>query len=580
MAKKVIDLTIRLKDGVTGTLNKIGASVRNLGSGFKSLVRVGVKAFAALAAAAGSLGYTIKKAFDFETAKVQLKSLLGSMGAATKRFAELKKFSAETPFQLPDILKASRLLTVFSEGALGSAESLRSIGDSAAVAGQGISDVAFWVGRAYSMIKGGKPFGEAAMRLQEMGILTSKGRSEIEALTASGADFETVWARLQKELGRFDGGMRDLSQTGNGLISTLKDNWTIAVATFGEEFTKLAKEGLTDAINTIKRLTTDGTITAWAQQAKAGLEAVVQTIKIITSGDKAARGRVVGALSNVITASFMDGAVKAGNLLLKYAPIIGGVIGSALMGAIKGDERDKVTKGQLESIQKQSVQEVGTGLSIGDIRKRSSRRDELIKIQERKNREARFEKEGIETKKGFGMLGENSKKAMASLLEVLEKEGEKLNEGASSAFKDVTKEAVSGSSTFGGASSPAASAAATPKKANAGFIALAKRIENINEDRGLLRKISAEEAVKSVAKWEREGQRAGIEGLGAEAEAAMVAGTGPGVGLDMQMRELMKLQQTGEQTMGGGKEKNPVKETNELLEVQNKMLEERLGGVE
>jgi len=283
MAKKVVEIIFKIKDRISPSLSRIRSGLAGARTALGALAKAGAAAFAALSAGAIALGAAVKKAFDFETSKVQLKALLGTVQAANQRFSELREFSAKTPFQLPDILKASRLMTVFSEGVLGGAKSLQTIGDAAAVAGQGISDVSFWVGRAYSMIQGGKPFGEAAMRLQEMGILTARGREDMENLQKSGASAQVVFARLTQEMERFRGGMTDLSQTGNGLISTLKDNWTIAVATFGEAFADAAKEGLQTAIDKIQELIESGDIERWAQNSADKIDELTASIKRLVS---------------------------------------------------------------------------------------------------------------------------------------------------------------------------------------------------------------------------------------------------------------------------------------------------------
>lgn len=302
---------------------------------FRGLTKVALVSFGAIASVCVGLSATIKKSFNFETATVQFKSLLGSMNSARLRFMELKKFSGETPFQLPEILQASRLLTVFSGGLLGAAKLLKPIGDAAAVAGRGIDEVAFWVGRAYSMLKGGKPFGEAAMRLREMGVLTARGRSEIEALVAAGAPLEKTFGRLEQELERFSGGMGDLSITGNGLISTMKDNWTIAVATFGEEFKNLAKGGLKLAIEKIQQLVRDGTIQEWADRAKEALAAVVETISLLSKGGES-RSQVLQALGEVVRAAFDEAATSAVQILSKALPRLGYALGEYIQKGATG----------------------------------------------------------------------------------------------------------------------------------------------------------------------------------------------------------------------------------------------------
>jgi hypothetical protein len=73
------------------------------------------------------------------------------------------------------------------------------------------------------MIQSGKPFGEAAMRLQELAILSPKAREKMEDLQKTGATAAEVFGALQTELGKFNGAMLKQSETFGGLSSTLSD---------------------------------------------------------------------------------------------------------------------------------------------------------------------------------------------------------------------------------------------------------------------------------------------------------------------------------------------------------------------
>jgi hypothetical protein len=328
MARKVVNLTIRLKDGVSSVLGRIRRGVGGLIKNIFSLQ----SALSGLALASPfiALGRAIKKAFNFETARIQLKVLLGSMDAAKKRFKELQQFSAQTPFQLPDIIKASRLLSVFSENMMGGAESLKLVGDAAASVNQTIGDVAFWFGRAYSLIQAGKPFGEAALRLQEMGILSAKGTIEIQKLQEAGAGADKIFEALTKEFKKFNGGMEELSQTGNGLISTLKDNWTLAVSTFGDAFMDVAKGGLRTMIDALKELREDGTIQKWAESAREAFDYLAAGVKILATGAGDGRRAFASAVGGVIVAAFKDGVALIGTALAfvfgKGASILGNTL--------------------------------------------------------------------------------------------------------------------------------------------------------------------------------------------------------------------------------------------------------------
>ena len=222
-----------------------------------------------------------------------------SMTLAKERMAELARFAADTPFELNEIVKSSRTLHVFSDGAMGATESLKLVGDAASAIGQPIEELSFWVGRAYSMIKGGKPFGEAAMRLQEMGAITPQVRSEMEKLQASGASNIEVWRVLENRLKEFDGGMVTLSKTGDGLTATLKDTWTQSVREFGEAFSDSAKGGISKMIEALDSLNKSGAVASWG---KATADAINGVVNAFSALKNSYFGEIVGgALAQTFT---------------------------------------------------------------------------------------------------------------------------------------------------------------------------------------------------------------------------------------------------------------------------------------
>ena len=217
------DLTFRImaknlvKAGVDGAVKAIGGLraqfSRTLAGGLDFMGKLGLagmglsQVFHVVAKGAHALWGALEKSFQFERYAVQFEVLLGSVDKAKAHIADLAKFAAATPFEMPEIADASRQLMVLTGGVMGGAASLRLVGDAASVAGVSISEVAMWVGRAYDAIKAGKPFGHAAMRLQEMGILTAEARNKMEDLQAAGASAADTYAVLQDALGRYAGGM-------------------------------------------------------------------------------------------------------------------------------------------------------------------------------------------------------------------------------------------------------------------------------------------------------------------------------------------------------------------------------------
>lgn len=287
----VVSFTLRCVDRATKVITSIGGAIGKLAKGIWGLgANLGgwVQSFQAAAGTIqgvfSRLWGAIKESFKFESLTTQFKTLLGSTEEAKRRMASLAEFAEVTPFNLEEVVKASRTLTVMSDNALGTEYSLRLVGDAAAATGASFEEVAFWVGRAYAMIKGGQPFGEAALRLQELGILTPAVRTEMEALQASGAKNSEVWEAFAARLEEFGGAMEDLSQTGDGLTSTLEDTWTAAVREFGDAFQDAAKESIGFLITLLGKLKADGTIKEWAQAALKALTPVKDLVTAVLGG--------------------------------------------------------------------------------------------------------------------------------------------------------------------------------------------------------------------------------------------------------------------------------------------------------
>jgi len=275
MGNKVLEFIIRAKDAtgtglkqaqasIQGMANKASAGLKNLAGSMLGMVGATTVVGAAVAGFAAS----IKAAFEFERYETQFKVLFGSLAKAKTHIADLQAFAAATPFEFGEIANASKTLHVMTNGVMGTAGSLKLVGDAAAATGATIGELSMWVGRAYGAIKGGLPFGEAAQRLMELGVLTPDVRAEMEKLQASGASNIEVWTLLETRLTSFKGGMEELSKTGEGLVSTLKDNWNLALAEFGKTFMDVAKDGIGGLSDKLQKLKDDGSIAEWAAKTK------------------------------------------------------------------------------------------------------------------------------------------------------------------------------------------------------------------------------------------------------------------------------------------------------------------------
>ncbi|BET67211.1 hypothetical protein ASA1KI_21290 [Opitutales bacterium ASA1] len=188
---------------------------------------------------------------DFETSFI---TLLGSAEAARDRMAELAQFGHETPFDLPEVVAASRVLETLTRGALSTGEGLRMVGDIAANTGQPFAEIAMWVGRLYDGLQNGRPVGEALMRLQELGIVTGDVRARIEGLQQAGKRGDEVWSVAANAFGRFAGEMERRSGTFNGMMSNLRDGIDEVWRAFGAPVADALKPLLADAMALMEQL--------------------------------------------------------------------------------------------------------------------------------------------------------------------------------------------------------------------------------------------------------------------------------------------------------------------------------------
>ena len=193
-------------------------------------------------AAVGTLA--LRQAAKFERLRVTLNTLTGSADAGAKSFERLVQFSAETPLQLEELTRVNNMLMGFGQSTDDAFKSLKMLGDVSAITGGNLTGIAVAFGQAAAegrvmtrdlrqFINNGVPI--LQLLSEEMGVaegkimdLASEGKLTFDILNTS---FE----KATSEGGRFNNGLKILSQTLEGLFSTLKDNINIALAELGQE---------------------------------------------------------------------------------------------------------------------------------------------------------------------------------------------------------------------------------------------------------------------------------------------------------------------------------------------------------
>ena len=288
-------LTIKLNltpEGFIKGLNRADKGLKGFSSRAKSRsqalnapLAVATAQFGAIALAMRGL---IKSAANMESVTTQFETLTGSVSVAKRTLQDLLEFSSTTPFQFEQVAKAGQVLLAFGIKAENVRTRLQQIGDVAAASGAPISDLA----RIFGQVSGaGKLTGERLNQLIEKGIaigpaiknaLTDMGKGALAStksiieLTAAGEItfevFDKAFKSMSQEGGTAFEGMIKQSTTLNGLISTVKDNFSIFAIALGNEFLPQMKAVAIEVIGFLQKLIKD----------KALQENVVRVLKVVS----------------------------------------------------------------------------------------------------------------------------------------------------------------------------------------------------------------------------------------------------------------------------------------------------------
>lgn len=253
---EILQYALKILDESGPVLEKFKKNATGAGDGIGGKFLSLAGPIAATVGAIAGIGIALKKSLDsageMEKFTTQFSVLLGSTGEAKQRMQELAQFAAKTPFELPEVAQASKTLQTLTKGALSTGEGLTLVGDAAAGAGVPFSDMSVTIGRLYSGLQSGRPVGEAASRLQELGVLSSEARTQLELMQKEGKKGPEVWGVAAKELQNFSGMMDKQSNTFEGLASTLSDSVNMSFATFGEQILPIAKDILIDVTKALE----------------------------------------------------------------------------------------------------------------------------------------------------------------------------------------------------------------------------------------------------------------------------------------------------------------------------------------
>lgn len=231
--------------GILGGAAKIGLATSGIGM---------------LTGAIGGLsGGLLEGNTAFETYETQFSVLLKGTDdlakgqeRAKQRIGELSKFAANTPFELPQVVQAGKILEAFglqgeksmSRFKLSTTDVLQVVGDAAAGSGADFSELANTFGKFASGATG-----EALSRLQELGIVTKEQLRQVGVeFDKSGALVTPVDEAFSKIVGVVQGkmgGMMDAqSKTLDGMMGNFQDWIGQATRTMAAPIFDKVKEGM------------------------------------------------------------------------------------------------------------------------------------------------------------------------------------------------------------------------------------------------------------------------------------------------------------------------------------------------
>lgn len=268
MARKALgELKVFLDLDPNKFKKELNKSIRSLDRFGRQAERLGGTLTRSLTLPLGAAGImAIKTAAKFESLRVQMDVLTGSVEEGGKAFQRLVAFSARTPFQLLDLAKLNNQLIGFGLNSDQAFVATKRLADIIALTGANMGNIAIAYGQAAAegklltrdirqFINNGVPLLD--LLANKMGV----SRGQILGLAEDGKiSFEVLNEAIRESTeagGKFFEGTKKLSGTLGGLFSTLRDNVSIAFAEIGQNIsdTLNLKEVMAGLSNVIGDLT-------------------------------------------------------------------------------------------------------------------------------------------------------------------------------------------------------------------------------------------------------------------------------------------------------------------------------------
>lgn len=169
---------------------------------------------------------------EMEQLNVSFKTMLGSQAAATAMMEDIKNFSATTPFEMPEVAKASKQLLAFGIEQKKVISSLRMLGDVGSGIGAPIGDLAYLFGtiktQGRAMTMDINQFANRGIPIwDELSKITGKNSLQLRKYVEEGKigfpQIEQAFANMSGAGGKFFNLMEEQSATSAGKLSNTMD---------------------------------------------------------------------------------------------------------------------------------------------------------------------------------------------------------------------------------------------------------------------------------------------------------------------------------------------------------------------
>lgn len=299
-------------DKTAGKSKRLDSSMAAVGAASAKVGRFALRAGAAVATAGGAaVAMGVKFDAGMEQSRVAFTNLLGSADKAETTLDRLYDIAAHTPFEFPELTKASQKMLGFGLAAKDLIPTMTAIGDAVAASGGGAEQIGRITTAFGQMQAKGKVSAEELRQMSESGVPALKILQEELGMTGQELDkalrqglvhVEEGMPALIKGINKRYAGMAEAqSKTFLGLISTLRDNLRFTLGVVMKPIFDFLERRVLPAVEKVTN--------AMAKWARTG--GVTSAVKALREGFTEGAGAATSGLSPLNTALVKIGAVMS-----------------------------------------------------------------------------------------------------------------------------------------------------------------------------------------------------------------------------------------------------------------------------